>query len=50
MPECELCGEEVSRVYECEVCGIIFCKNCGSTSDKVCIDCSTEEPAEEEEY
>ena len=47
--ECEICGEEVSRVFTCEVCGILFCRDCGSTTDKICILCS-EEPAEEEDW
>jgi len=38
--ECEICGEKVAKIYECEVCGVIFCNNCGSSSDKICIGCS----------
>jgi len=39
-PECEICGEVVKQVYECEVCGVRFCKECGSPSEKICIECS----------
>lgn len=43
MPECEICGGNVRQVYECEECGTHFCKDCGSPSDRLCIDCSEEE-------
>jgi len=48
-PECEVCGEIANKVYECEVCGVLFCKDCGSIKDKICIECSSEEEEEEEE-
>jgi len=40
MPECEICGEEVAKVYKCKQCGVLFCANCGSSSQGLCIDCS----------
>lgn len=49
MLECEICGEDVRRVYECEECGVLFCKDCGSPSDRLCINCSEVEE-EKEEY
>ena len=42
-PECEICGENVKRVYECEICGTAFCKECGDPSEKICQFCSEEE-------
>ena len=51
MPEdvCEICGEEDVKVYECIRCGIFFCEECGSVSDKLCILCTSEEEYEDEE-
>ena len=48
--ECEICGEEVNRVYECEVCGVLFCRDCGSTSEKICNECSEEQSEEDEDW
>jgi len=44
MPECELCGEEVDKVYECKNCGALFCPKCGSVKEKLCRYCREEEP------
>ena len=41
MAECEICGEE-TVVYTCKGCGVQFCKDCGSSSEKLCVDCQTE--------
>jgi len=51
MPECEICGEEVRRVYTCKSCDGHFCSECGSTTEMLCIDCleEQEEDLEEEE-
>jgi hypothetical protein len=46
--ECEICGEEVSKVYTCERCGVLFCRYCGSPSEKLCVDCLEEDVDEEE--
>ena len=46
-PECEICTKNVKHVYECEECGVMFCKDCGSPKDKICFECS-EEPEEED--
>jgi len=52
MPECEICLKKVRRVYECEICGSLFCKDCGSPSYKLCIDCLEveEEMKQKEDY
>lgn len=39
LQECEICGEEVARVYTCNRCGARFCKDCGSPSENLCMDC-----------
>lgn len=39
MPTCEVCGEEESSVTKCSSCGVMFCEYCGSTEDKLCIQC-----------
>jgi len=49
MPECEICGEKVDKVYRCKRCDALFCAECGSISDKLCIDCSEEEEDDEED-
>jgi len=48
LSECEICGEEVSKIYRCESCEVLFCKDCGSTTDMICSECSWE-PEEEED-
>lgn len=48
MYDCEICGEEVSKIYVCKECGTLFCAECGSPSEKLCILCTAEE--EDEEY
>jgi len=42
-------GEEDVKVYECIRCGIFFCEECGSVSEKLCILCTSEEEYEDEE-
>ncbi|HUS77223.1 MAG TPA: hypothetical protein VM050_00965 [Patescibacteria group bacterium] len=39
MPKCEICEEEEEHVYKCKKCGTAFCEFCGSSEDKLCIDC-----------
>jgi len=43
MPECEVCGEQVDKVYKCKNCGTRFCEDDGSVSEKLCIYCMEEE-------
>lgn len=47
MSQCELCGEEVSKVHNCIECGVVFCRECGSLSENLCVFCM---PGEEEEW
>jgi len=48
MPECEICGDDVTNVYKCKNCGIQFCPDCGSVEEKLCVDCQEEDLEEEE--
>jgi predicted nucleic acid binding AN1-type Zn finger protein len=48
MPECEVCGEQVDKVYKCKNCGTRFCEDDGSVSEKLCIYCMEEDTGEEE--
>jgi len=43
MPICDICEEEVDKVYKCETCGAEFCETCGSVSQMLCEYCSEEE-------
>jgi DNA-directed RNA polymerase subunit RPC12/RpoP len=43
MPECDVCGAQVDRLYLCRTCGVKFCENDGSPKDKICINCSEKE-------
>jgi len=43
MPECEVCGGQVDKVYGCRICGAKFCEDDGSPSDRICINCSGKE-------
>ena len=47
--ECEICGEEVARVYTCKRCGVLFCRYCGSPSENLCVDCLEEDVDDDEE-
>ena len=49
MPTCDLCGEEVEKVYVCEDCGVRFCEDCGDSETKLCEDCIEYEEEEWEE-
>lgn len=49
MPECEVCFEEVGRVYTCKNCETVFCDECGDPKRKLCIFCLEEEEEGEEE-
>ncbi len=50
MPVCEICGEDVSEVKECKMCGVIFCQDCGDFERELCEDCIFEmENGEDEE-
>lgn len=49
-PECEICGEEIARLYKCKKCDASFCEDCGSISEGLCIDCLEENPEEEEDW
>jgi len=40
MSKCGICGNRVDTIYECRECGIKFCENDGSPSEKICINCS----------
>lgn len=51
MPVCQFCGEEVDKVYQCKRCDILFCGECGSVSDSLCLYCLEEdEDNEDEDY
>jgi hypothetical protein len=50
MPECELCGEDVDKLYECKMCGTMFCEYCGLVEDRICLNCMVDLEYEEEEY
>ncbi|MCW1301281.1 MAG: hypothetical protein QW507_01880 [Candidatus Nanoarchaeia archaeon] len=39
MPRCEICSNEVSKVYKCKSCGAKFCENCGDVDKLICEDC-----------
>jgi len=39
MPRCEICENEVSKVYKCKSCGTRFCENCGDPEKLLCEDC-----------
>jgi hypothetical protein len=43
MPTCGVCGEEVDRLYQCRVCGVMFCEDDGSPGERICINCSEKE-------
>ena len=49
MPRCEICGEEVSKVYTCKECEIVFCEECGDPEQGLCMLCLSEGKNEEEE-
>ena len=50
MPICEVCGEEAEAVYECRVCGVLFCAECGYPEAGICAFCREEaEYIEEDE-
>ena len=42
MPECEICEESVETIYTCKGCGLLFCQDCGSAKEKLCISCLDE--------
>jgi len=50
MPKCQLCDIEEETLYKCSQCGKMFCEYCGSTEDKICIDCLEEDIDEEEDW
>jgi hypothetical protein len=39
MSKCGVCGEKVDKLYLCSVCGVEFCKKCGSVKEKACLNC-----------
>jgi len=39
MPECEVCKNTVDMISTCRGCDILFCDNCGSVRERLCIDC-----------
>lgn len=41
LEECEICGQSTGKLYTCKVCGKMFCRYCGSFTEKLCIDCVT---------
>lgn len=49
MPKCEVCYEDVDKVYVCKSCGTEFCVDCGDPKKKLCVLCIEEEGEEEEE-
>ena len=49
MPKCEICYEDVDKVYTCKECGAEFCVDCGDPKKKLCVLCMEEEEEEEEE-
>jgi hypothetical protein len=40
--KCELCGEHVTHVETCCVCGYSYCDNCSSSIALYCVDCQEE--------
>ena len=40
---CDVCGEEVDKVYECKECGTMFCADCGNPKKMLCSFCLEEE-------
>ena len=49
MPRCEICYEDVDKVYTCKLCGVAFCEDCGDPKRKICALCIDEKEGEEEE-
>jgi len=49
MPKCEICYEDVDKVYTCKECGTEFCVDCGDPKKKMCVLCMEEEEEEGEE-
>jgi len=43
MPTCDICDEEVDKVYKCTSCEVDFCASCGSASQMLCEYCVEEE-------
>lgn len=48
MPVCEVCGDEIDSVTRCRKCDILFCDECGSVEDRLCLFCAEELAMEEE--
>jgi len=48
MPVCEVCGDEVEHVTRCSRCKMLFCDECGSVEDRLCMLCQAELEAKEE--
>jgi|GEM_PF-1226220 len=49
MPKCEICYEDVDKVYTCKLCGVAFCEDCGDPKRRICALCIDEEEGEEED-
>ena len=43
MPVCEVCYEDMETVYRCKDCGTLFCSECGSVKEELCLYCLKEE-------
>jgi hypothetical protein len=43
MLKCNICGDEVEEVYECEECKEVFCDKCGDPAELLCEYCLEEE-------
>ncbi|MBN2336617.1 hypothetical protein JXL21_13745 [Candidatus Bathyarchaeota archaeon] len=39
MPDCEICGAQQVKTYECKECGKQFCVRCGKSHKKICNNC-----------
>jgi len=42
MPRCEICYEDVDKVYTCKLCQTEFCEECGDPRKRVCALCLDE--------
>ena len=43
MPVCDVCEEEVEKVYTCRDCEARFCEDCGNPREMLCTWCIEED-------